>query len=140
MKLNLQVEAERNKAETYFAKLLKDGAKIELRKINPVRSLNQNSYLHCLFILWGAEWGYSLDEAKKVVKELLGYTYIKNNVEFLCKTSKMPTDKLSEFINKFRNMSAGDGLYLPSADEYLLRHFEYSQEIDRAEQIQSRYT
>ena len=140
MKLNLSIQADANKAETYFAKLLKDGAKIELKKIAPPRSINQNSYVHCLFTLWGAEYGFSLDEAKQVVKEQLGYIYTKSFNQFLVKTSTMTTKELSEFVDKFRNWSASEGLYLPTAEEYLTRHFDYSKEIEQAEAMEKRYS
>jgi hypothetical protein len=140
MKLNLSKPDEAKQAETYFAKLLKDGSKIELKKINPPRSINLNSYIHVLFTLWGSHFGYSLDEAKQTVKIQLGCTYQKFGMICYEKTSKMTTKELSEFVDKFRNWSASEGLYLPTAEEYLLRHFDYSQEVDRAERQQAKYS
>ena len=139
MKLNLSIPEEKNRAETYFAKLVKDGAKIELKKISPPRTINQNSYVHVLFTLWGNHFGYTTDEAKQVVKERLGYTYFKHGTMFYTKTSTMNTKELTRFIDVFRNWSASEGCYLPSAEEYLLRHFDYSKEIERAEIMEKRY-
>ena len=127
------------KARTYFDKLVKDESKIELRKIAKRRTVLQNSYVHVLFTLWGLHFGYTVDESKTVVKVELGYVYYKTGTQFLNKTSDMDTKKLSIFIDKFRNWSASEGCYLPSSEEYLLRHFDYSQEIERAEQIQNSY-
>ncbi len=140
MKLNLSKSDEANKAEVYFAKLLSDGSKIELKKISPPRTIKMNSYVHVLFQLWGNHFGYSLDEAKQVVKRSLSYYYQKNNTLFLRKTSEMNSRDLSEFIDRFRNWSASEGCYLPTSEEYLLRHFDYSQEIERAEIIEKRYS
>ena len=139
MKLNLSKPDEANKAVVRFAKLLKDGSKIELREIKPPRTIKQNNYIHCLFTLWGVEYGYTLDEAKWVVKIELGYTYIKNGITFMERTSEMNTDEIRTFIDKFRNWSSANGCYLPTSKEYKLRNFDYSQEIERAEQMQKRY-
>ena len=127
-------------AQVYFDKLVKDGSKIELRKIAPKRTINQNSYVHALFTLWGTHFGYSVDEAKQVIKSHLGYVYEKKGVWFCERTSEMDTKQLAIFIDKFRNWSNSEGLYLPTSEEYLLRHFDYSQEVERAEAIQNRYS
>ena len=127
------------KARTYFDKLVKDASKIELRKIAKKRTVNQNSYVHVLFTLWGLHFGYTVDESKQVVKSELGYIYFKDEVKFYKSTAGMDTKELTTFIDKFRNWSASEGCYLPSSEEYLLRHFDYSQEIERAEQIQNSY-
>jgi len=140
MKLNLFIQAEANKAQVYFDKLLKDGSKIELKKISPPRTIKQNSYVHVLFQLWGSHFGYSMEEAKQVVKLQLDYTYEKDGYLFFVGTSEMTTHKLSEFVNRFRNWSASEGCYLPTSEEYLLRHFDYSQEIERAEILEKRYS
>lgn len=139
MKLNLSKPEEGIKGTVYFNKLLKDGSKIELRKIAPKRSIDQNSYVHVLFTLWGFHFGYTTTEAKQVVKDHLGYTYVKNGIKFYAKTSEMDTKVISVFIDKFRNFSSHEGCYLPTAEEYKMRHFDYSQEAERAEQIQDRY-
>ncbi len=140
MKLNLSKPDEANKAEVYFAKLLSDGSKIELKKISPPRTIKMNSYVHVLFQLWGSHFGYSLDEAKQIVKVELGYTYQKDGRTFYCQTSIMNTKELTELIDRFRNWSASEGCYLPTSKEYLLRHFNYSQEIERAEIMEKRYS
>ena len=133
----------------YFSKLLKDGSKIELKKIAKKRTLNQNSYVHVLFQLWGNHFGYSIEEAKQVVKVELGYTYEKGDGNvgfnpdcyvFLRKTSDMNTKELTEFIDKFRNWSASEGFYLPSSDE-IGQNWEYfAKEIERAEIVEKRYS
>ena len=140
MKLNLTKPDEANKAEVYFAKLLKDGAKIELKRISPPRSINQNSYLHVLFTLWGNHFGYTVEESKQVVKFTLEYYYKKGDMRFYDQTSTMTSKELSEFVDKFRNWSASEGLFLPSADDYKLRFYDYSKEVERAEYNQRKYS
>ena len=139
MLLNLSISSDLNKARVYFDKLVADRSKIELKKIAPPRSVNQNSYVHVLFTLWGNHFGYTVEESKQVVKTELGYTYIKEGVLFMVRTSGMNTKELSTFVDKFRNWSAHNGCYLPDAETYLLRHFDYSQEIERAEIMDKRY-
>lgn len=140
MLLNLSIPADLNKARTYFDKLVYDGSKVELKKIPQKRTVSQNSYVHSLFALWGNFYGYSLDEAKITVKRYLGYTYQKNGQEYFVRTSGMDTKELSVFVDRFRNWSAHEGCYLPSADEYNLRYFDYTKEIERAEIMERRYT
>ena len=139
MILDLYKADHRKRAEVYFAKLIEQCAKIELKKIPARRTLSQNAYLHVLFALWGAEYGYSVDESKIVVKRALNYTYEKNGQVFLIHTSEMNTGELTDFINRYRNWSAAEGLYLPSADEIGDNYADYAFEIDRAEVMQKRY-
>ena len=140
MLLNLAKPDELAKARTYFDKLVKDADKIELRKIAKKRTVLQNSYLHVLFTLWGLHFGYTVEESKTVVKNHLGYSYEKNGQYFFVQTSGMDTKELTTFIDKFRNWSSSEGCYLPTPEEYKLRNFDYSQEIQRAEIIQNRYS
>ena len=140
MILDLSISPDKKKAEMYFSKLLEDGAKIELKKIPKRRTLNQNSYLHAILTLYATEWGWTLEEAKTYVKRTLGYTYVKNNELFLTSTSTMNTKELTEFIDKFRNLSASQGFYLPSGDE-IGQNWEYfARELDRAEVMQNKYS
>ena len=139
MLLDLKLPDDLLRAQTYFNKLVEDQAKIDIKRIAKRRTSKQNRYVHVLFQLWSTFHGYTLEEGKQVVKIELGYTYIKKNQTFLVQTSKMGTDKLSELVDKFRNWSSANGCYLPTSEEYNLRHFDYSQEIERAEIIEKRY-
>ena len=51
----------------------------------------------------------------------------------------MDTKDLSVFVDKFRNYSSAQGLYLPSADEFNENYFDYAKEIERAEVAEKRY-
>ena len=46
MKLDLSREYDINRGKTYLAKLIKSGARIELKKYQERRSIQQNSYFH----------------------------------------------------------------------------------------------
>ena len=140
MILDLNISHDRNKADVYFAKLIKDGSKIELKKIPARRTLKQNSYVHALFTLAGSNYGYSTDEMKIVVKRILGYVYIKDGQEFYSHTSDMNTKEKSVFIDRFRNWSAHEGYYLPSADEMGDNWEYFVREIERAEAVEKKYS
>ena len=139
MLLNLNLEADLNKAVVYLDKLTKDKAKIEIKRVNKKRTYSQNRYVHALFQLFASEFGWTLEESKSFIKFELGYTYSKNNHIFLAKTSQMDTKDLSVFVDKFRNYSSAQGLYLPSADEFNENYFDYAKEIERAEVAEKRY-
>jgi hypothetical protein len=74
-----------------------------------------------------------VDEAKIVVKRQLGYVYEKNGTTFLKHTSEMDTKELTGFIDRFRNWSAHNGHYLPSADEFDKHYAEIMREVEYAE-------
>ena len=133
MILDLSIEADKKKAEVYFAKLIKDGSPIELTKIHQNRTNKQNRYLHALFAIFGNTFGYDIEESKILIKRQLGYTYQKNGKAFLKRTSEMDTKELTEFIDKFRMFSSVNGCYLPSADEFDVNYIEIMKQVKYAE-------
>ncbi len=144
MKYDLEKTYDCSKAMEYLKKLIEDGSKAELKKIYPKRSTSQNSYLHVLFTLWGLEFGYTIDEAKDLVKDELGYTYenvsnkLYNKLSPFSrvplhrkKTSAMDSKELTIFIDKFRDWSAQTcGLYLPSSEEYIQESVYFDNQIE----------
>ena len=139
MQLNLSIPAERNKAGVYLAKLIADGAKVNITKVPEKRTIKQNSYVHKLFTLAGSHFGYTTDEMKVLVKRILGYTYTKHGDEFYSKTSCMDTKELTQFIDQFRNWSSAQGCYLPTSSEFGDNYAYYAREIERAEIMEKRY-
>ena len=133
MLLDLSLQSDCLRAETYMAKLVKDQSAIELKKIHKRRTNSQNRYLHALFALFGGEFGYTVDEAKILVKRQLGYTYVKNEHTFLEHTSEMDVKQLTEFIDRFRTFSAHQGCYLPSADEFDTNYIEIMKQVSHYE-------
>lgn len=105
------------KAEAYFAKLIEGKKRFELKILHPKRSLQHNAYFHVLCSLYGLHFGYSIDEVKTDIKIDLGYVYTKNGKDYLKHTSDMTTKELTDFIEKFRNLSAMRGKYLPAPHE-----------------------
>lgn len=126
---DLSKDIEIQKSQTYFDYLKKKGCVIELKEKRKKRSINQNSYLHVLFSLFGIKFGFTIDEAKELIKFKLGYVYTKKGNDFFQKTSKMDSKELTIFIERFRNYSSSLGLYLPSSDEYLFGFADYDRQI-----------
>ena len=133
MLLDLEKLDDVTRAGVYLEKLTRLKAKIEIRKIDKPRTINQNSYLHALFAIFGNEFGYTIDESKILIKRELGWTYKKSGQVFLKHTSDMTVDELSRFIDRFRTFSAHLGCYLPTADEFKDNHFEIMKQVRYAE-------
>lgn len=125
MKYEFKKTYDQQKALEYLHKLIESKSKCEVKKIHPKRSVSANNYLHVLFQIWGNHMGYTLDEAKSIIKSILGYVYTKegsafSSVVFEVKTSKMDSAELAEFTDKFRTWSqANCQYYLCSPAEYL---------------------
>jgi hypothetical protein len=132
MKFKLSESLEKNKARQRFDFLLEKGANIELKEIRKPRSLNHNAYLHVCISLFAIEEGYSLKEAKKVLKkECHGMIYEKKGHLFLKSTAKMDSKELTIFVEWIRNFCAKElGLYIPDPDEYLANKFAIDAEIE----------
>jgi hypothetical protein len=75
MKYKLSVPTEVPKAYAYIAKLVMAGDVVEIKKVSPKRTLNQNAYLHLLLGAFGNHFGYTVDEAKLIYKEINGDIY-----------------------------------------------------------------
>lgn len=132
MKLNLSNTYDKERAKTRLKVLIDKGAKIELKEIKGKRTIRQNSYLHVCISLFAIEFGYTLDEAKTLLKRQCEFMkYSKNGQLFLKRTREMDTKELTEFIEWIRNYSSQQGLYLPTSEEYLLYRFEIDKEIEQ---------
>ena len=130
MKFDLKNEKE--KAEEYFNKLRDQEAKIDLKKINPKRSLSQNNYLHLIITLLAIETGYNLDEAKILLKRECNFmTYEKNGNKFLKRSRDLDTKELTNWIEWIRNYAGTNGIYLPTPDDYQRNWAEIEKEIER---------
>lgn len=133
MKLNLAKELDRNKAQVYFDKLMKDKSKIELKKHRETRSVDQNSFLHVCLGYFCAETGYNLNEAKEVfagmLPELLQYE--KNGNRFRRSTSDLDTKEMSELIEYIRAFCNEQlGIYIPDSQQYLIDKWNIDKELE----------
>ena len=135
MILGLSNTIDLNKFTAYQAKLIAKAAKVELKELRPPRTLNQNNYLHVVLSIWALEYGYTLEEAKHLLKAMFGLKYThESGHEFAKSTAQYTTAELSTFIDKIRNTAAKDGCYIPDAEEYLINHYKIHNELNNKTQ------
>ena len=133
MKFNLAVPTEAKKADGYMEQLRSKGNLIELKKVSPARSLSQNSYLHLILGAFAQHFGYTLDEAKQIYKELSPgiYRYPKKGRVFWRSSAELSKEDMAITIDRFMQKSAEAGYPLPLAtDQEWIRHIE--NEIERS--------
>lgn len=134
-KYKLSAPLDLDKFKRYSEQLIKGGRFVELRNITN-RSLSQNNYLHLILSWFGASFGYSLAYTKtrffktecngelffitrQNTKDNTPYTDIRSSAD-------LTTAEMTLAIDRFRNFSANNGLYLPEPNEHL-----YLQELER---------
>ena len=113
------------------AKKLAESEKvIELTEKKPRRSLPQNKYLHVLLAYFGTQTGNTLEWAKQqYYKKLVNPDlFIREKedkylgkIKVLRSSADLDTSEFNLSIEKFRNWASQEaGIYLPSADEYII--------------------
>ena len=116
------------KVKEYISK----GYTVELKRKIKRRSIPLNSFLHVVISIFAIEYGYSLDEAKTLLKRKCSFmVYEKNGMKFLKKTSKLDNLECSKFVDFIRNYASQQGLYILDAEEYKLKQFEIDKEINK---------
>jgi hypothetical protein len=127
VKFNLANTAEAERAFEYLTQLVGKESLAEVKKISPTRSLNQNSYLHLLIGAFAAHFGYELEEAKQIYKELSPsiYKYEKKGRDFWRSSADLTKEEMAKSIDRFREASAAQDFPLPTAtDQGWLREIE----------------
>jgi hypothetical protein len=133
MKYDLANGRDAGEAFNYLLTLAQEKKKVEIKKMIPRRSLNQNSYLHLLLGIFGQHFGYTIEESKTIYKTLPGnkdiYVYTKEQRgktwQFLRSSADLNTAEMTKSIEIFREWSNKGGLYLPEAnEEEKLRYYE----------------
>jgi len=103
---------------------------IELTHKQESRTNDQNRYLHVLFNLFGIQFGYTLSEAKRLIKGSCPFMiYTKNGKKFARSTADLDKEEMTDFIEWFRNYSAKEGFYLWTPDEYMKGNARIDQHI-----------
>jgi hypothetical protein len=117
MKYNLAIKKDNEEARLYLIDLMDKEALIEIKKINSKRSLNQNSYLHLIISAFGNHFGYTLEEAKAIYKELNPtiYKYNKKGRTFWRSSADLDKPEMAATIDKFMEASKEAGYPLPLA-------------------------
>jgi hypothetical protein len=140
MKYDLTNSIDANSAQLYLNKLIEEGAKIELKKIRGKRTLKQNSYFHVVITIFAMELGYTIEEAKTMLKRMYSNSepsmvYQKKGYKFLRSTTTMDTKELTNFIEWIRNYAAIDaGIYIPTSEEYLINQYNIDKQIEQNKQ------
>lgn len=135
MKYNTAIRTEKAEAFRAFMRLANQKKIIEIKKISPTRSLRQNAYLHLLIGYFGVHFGYTLEEAKLIYKEINSstYRYEKKGRVFWKSSADLTVDEMTKSIEVFRERSDREGCYLPAAtDTNLIMYME--NEIEKAKQ------
>ena len=111
-------------------KLAESGKVIELTEKKPRRTLSQNSYLHVLLAYFGTQTGNTLEWVKQqYYKKLVNPDlFIREKedkylgkIKVLRSSADLDTSEFSLSIERFRNWASQEaGIYLPSADEYII--------------------
>ena len=118
----LQNESFKVKAEA----LAKKGGIVELTEKKQQRSLAQNRYLHLILAYFALEIGESPEYVKRhYFKVLCNKDLFVREVEdkFLGKikvlrsSADLDTGEMTTAIEKYRNWTASEGVYIPSPDE-----------------------
>ena len=111
-------------------KLAESGKVIELTEKKPRRSLPQNKYLHVLLAYFGTQTGNTLEWVKQqYYKKLVNPDlFIREKedkylgrIKVLRSSADLDTSEFSLSVERFRNWASQEaGVYLPSADEYII--------------------
>lgn len=106
---------------------------VEIKEIRPKRTLAQNSYLHLIIGYFGFHFGYTLEEAKQLYKEINRdiYFYKKKDRTFIRSSADLDKQEMARSIDQFMLKSADAGCPLPLAtdQDWLL---EIENEIERS--------
>lgn len=133
MLLDLSKEFDAKRGEEYFNKMLKDGAKIEIKKVHAKRTVDQNAYFHVCIKFFCLETGYTMKEAKIVLAREFGSFMIYKHKEhsFIRSTSELDTSQMTQYIDWIRNIACYEtlGVYVMTPEEYLTNKFEIDQQL-----------
>jgi hypothetical protein len=133
MKFNTANKEEKKQAFSYFMKLANKKQIISVTKVSPSRSLSQNSYLHLIIGAFGAHFGYTMEEAKSIYKDVNKgiYWYRKKGRVFVRSSADLSKEEMAKSIDRFMQASADQGYALPLAtDKEWLMQIE--NEIERS--------
>ena len=136
LKNTYEVQKARKKLEGWIEK----GVTIDMKQKRVSRTLDQNKYLHVCIGLFGVELGYTLAEAKTLLKRECDFmVYDKADKDgaysrFLRSTASLSKDECREFIDWIRNYASWNGCYLPSSEEFLEKQLYFERELDKNKQ------
>lgn len=101
--------------------LINNRSLIELKKINPKRTINQNSYLHACFGLMAKYTGFTIEEIKVIAKREFGsfMVYEKDGKRFLRSSTKLDSKQFTAWTDWVRVYGREEvGVEIPTPQEY----------------------
>lgn len=115
---------------------------VEIKEVRHKRSLSQNSYLHLIIGAFGLHFGYTLEEAKLIYKQVNRdlYFYTKGSkgiiktTTFMRSSADLNKEEMAKSIDKFMQASAEAGYPLPLATDQ-----EWLMSIENEMERSSRY-
>ena len=135
MKFNTADSTEAGKAFAYLAQLTEKKGIVEVKKVSPKRTLNQNSYLHLLIGAFSLATGNKLQDSKdlyKWVNQELYYSKKKIGGEVFItvrSSADLNKEEMARSIDRFMEWSKEHGYPLPPAtDQGWLREIENAME------------
>ena len=128
MKYDLENTVDVQKYRFRSEQLIKDKKFVELKAINPLRSSQQNKYLHVLVSYFATEYGETSDYVKQTIfkkvvnKEIFRTEYANKKTgevrEEWRSSAELDSGELTMAIDRFRDYASKEaGIYLPSPDE-----------------------
>lgn len=119
---------DKQSALAYFNKLILGKKIIEIKEIKPLRTLNQNRYIHLLFNWFAYQTGYTSDEVKQMVfKQIVNAdlfyegefeTSLGTKIHRFRSTKDLDTKEMTTAIDKFRDYASSEaGIYLPEPSD-----------------------
>lgn len=101
---------------------------VELTECRPVRTMQQNKYMHLIIAVFASEYGETAEYVKQQYFKLAANRElflverddkILGEVKMLRSTSELSTSEMTQAIDRFRDWaSMNAGIYLPSPEEH----------------------
>jgi hypothetical protein len=132
MILDLSLEFDLKKFNSYCDKLITNKSKVNIKKVQNKMTISQNSYLHVCICFFCLETGYTKEEGKIVLKREFGsfMVYEKQGRKFLRSSSDLDTLEVTEFIEWIRNLCYENfDCYVPTPQEYIQNQFEINKQL-----------
>lgn len=125
MNYNLANPVELKAARNRISYLARKGQRARVTKVVVNRTLAQNNYLHLILAAFGAHFGYTLEEAKMIYKQVNSdlYYYRKKDRTFIRSSADLDKEQMARTIDRFMEKSKQAGYPLPLAtdQEWLLQ-------------------
>jgi hypothetical protein len=102
---------------------------VELTEKKPQRTAKQNNYLHSILAYFGLEVGETAEYVKRYYFKILCNKDLfvvekedkyHGKIKVVRSSAELDTAEMTTAIERFRNWAAGEGVYIPSADEHLM--------------------